>query len=403
MKVYKFYLTIIACLIVYLGFTAYNFSGFSISPVHNSEIIKFNHTKHVKDNGVECKVCHDAANSDKAADVLLPVMKTCAGCHDVEDKKECKLCHYDGVFKKLVSHKKELIFSHKAHIKMGKQCADCHGNMAEYKYAKDNPKSRTSMEICATCHNSEKATNNCEACHTNLTNLKPKNHLSNSFLNEHKYVFSTTDEKNNCMMCHSDNFCQVCHQPANYKGMNDKANFFAPFYTYNSGTRRDKAELQKLNNVHNLNYLYTHGLDAQHKGFECKTCHDPVQFCTSCHTNDGNLVSGIAPKTHLDPNFKTFGVGTGGGLHASLARNDIESCHDVDGADPVCIKCHFDNDGVKGTNPKTHETGFMKDNHGLWHNSQGAICYRCHTDPNARPTGRPGFGFCGYCHGKKGN
>jgi len=110
------------------------------------------------------------------------------------------------------------------------------------------------------------------------------------------------------------------------------------------------------------------------------------------------------PKTHLAANFKTIGVNTGGGLHADLARKDIESCeacHSGSGADPVCIRCHFDNDGVKGTNPKTHESGFMHDDHGIWHNTMGAVCFRCHTDANARPNGTPGTGFCGYCHGRK--
>lgn len=61
-------------------------------------------------------------------------------------------------------------------------------------------------------------------------------------------------------------------------------------------------------------------------------------------------------------NFKTLGVGSGGGDHATLAKRDIErcmSCHDVNGADPTCITCHFDADGIKGTNPKTHPVGFM--------------------------------------------
>lgn len=402
MKIYKLYFAIAVCLIIYLGVTAYNIPKFTESKFDNKEIIKFNHTKHVKENGMKCEACHIVApESEKATDVLLPIKKTCAGCHDVENKKECSLCHYDGVFKKLVPHQKELIFSHKFHLKQGKYCTDCHGNMGDYKFSADNPKRFASMELCSSCHNDKSATMSCAGCHTNLTGLKPVNHLSNNFLNEHKFVFEASNEKNNCMMCHSDNFCQVCHQPGNYKGQNTKNDFYAPFYTYNSGTRRDKAELQRLNNVHDLNYLYTHGLDAQHKSFECKTCHDPVSFCTSCHMNGGNLPTGIAPKSHLDPNFKTFGVGTGGGLHAKLAKKDIEncqSCHDVDGGDPVCIKCHFDNDGVKGTNPKTHESGFMKDDKGIWHNTNGAVCYKCHTDPNAKYNGMKGQGFCGYCH-----
>jgi len=85
-----------------------------------------------------------------------------------------------------------------------------------------------------------------------------------------------------------------------------------------------------------------------------------------------------------------------------LARRDIEncsSCHDVQGADQNCILCHVDNDGVKGTNPKTHARNFGRDfDKGDWHSDRGSVCYSCHTDANARPGGIKGVGFCGYCH-----
>lgn len=415
----KFYALLFVCLTFFVSITAYNFySGGSVTSKgiftkqvkandnpDNRTIIKFNHSKHLKDAGAQCTDCHSKApNSVNALESLIPKKASCANCHDVEDKKECGFCHFEGVYKKLNPTVTELHFNHQKHIKdSGMQCLDCHKNMPDYKYSSDNPKKYPEMEICAKCHNDNDATMSCEKCHTNLTNLKPMNHLKSNFLNEHKWVFEAASEKNNCMMCHSDNFCQVCHSAGKFKGSNTKKDFYAPFWTKNSGTRIDRAELQKLNTVHELNYLYTHGMDALHKSYECKTCHDPVEFCSACHQTGGNLVTGFAPKSHLAPNFKTFGVGTGGGLHAELARKDIESCqscHDVNGGDQICIKCHFDNDGVKGTNPRTHEWGFMRDEKGIWHDTQGAICYRCHTDANARPNGIAGIGFCGYCHSK---
>ncbi|MBK7159323.1 MAG: hypothetical protein IPH77_12390 [Ignavibacteria bacterium] len=73
----------------------------------------------------------------------------------------------------------------------------------------------------------------------------------------------------------------------------------------------------------------------------------------------------------------------------------------MEGSDPACLKCHYDNDGVKGTNPKTHEKGFLSDEKGIWHETKGAVCYSCHTDANAKPDGISGVGFCGYCHGRE--
>lgn len=414
MKISKLYTLLLAGLLIFLASTAYisfDKKSFRVDKIFadkqqdNKGIIKFNHAKHVKDNGMQCKDCHlKAVTSAKTGENLNPKHSDCSSCHDVNSKKDCNLCHYDGVYKKLESSDRGIIFSHKFHTETGKmQCTDCHTGLDKVKLSGESAGSFPNMEKCYSCHNNKTATNNCEACHKNLTTLKPKDHLVSNFLNEHKVISDVEKGNNskNCMMCHSDNFCQACHSAGKYNGSNQKNDFYAPYYSKENGVRTERAALQKLNNVHELNYLYTHGLDANHKGFECKTCHDAEQFCSACHQNGGNTLTGIAPKNHLEPNFKTFGVNTGGGLHADLARRDIESCqscHSSSGADPVCVKCHFDNDGMKGTNPKTHERGFLSDEKGIWHDTPGAICYTCHTDANAKPNGVKGMGFCGYCH-----
>lgn len=415
MKILKTYSLIITGLILFFGIAAFyskdNVKTYKLyeSAGHNDnkKIIKFNHGLHIKDAGMKCVDCHAYAEKSEKSDVSLnPSKQICSSCHDVNDKTKCTLCHYEGVYKKLSSCNRGIIFSHNFHIsKQKKACTDCHTGLDKVKYAGDSEGGYPSMETCYSCHNQQSANSNCEACHMDLTKLKPKNHLSSNFLNEHKIQvdYATNRSNNNCMMCHSDNFCQVCHSASGYKGSNNPKDFYAPFYTYESGVRRDKAELQKLSNVHNLNYVYTHGLDAGQKAYECKTCHDPVEFCSACHSSGGNLQTGMAPSSHLQTGFTTFGANTGGGIHAKLAKKDIESCeacHSVNGADPLCVKCHYDNDGVRGTNPKTHEYGFLSDEKGIWHNTAGAICYVCHTDPNARPNGINGVGFCGYCHGK---
>ncbi len=383
----------------------------SITPVtltnqryDNSKIIKFDHALHVNDVGVACQDCHtNAVTSSSANDNLNPIKENCADCHDVNDDKNCNLCHYDGVYKKLKTNKNELIFSHKFHSAEAKmQCVDCHKGIDKVKFSKESAAGFPGMEDCYSCHNTQKASNNCESCHSNMTNLIPQNHLKSNFLNEHT-VTDIANSKNNCMMCHSDNFCQVCHSPVGFNGQNNKNNFFDHYYKKEGAVRIDRTALQKLTTVHTLNYKFTHGLDANQKTFECKTCHNVQNFCVECHQNGGELITGFAPTSHLIPNFTTIGVNTGGGLHSDLARKDIESCqscHDVQGNDPVCIRCHFDNDGIKGTNPKTHDFGFLNDEKGIWHETQGAVCYTCHTDANARPNGISGVGFCGYCHGQ---
>jgi hypothetical protein len=417
MKVSKFYLFFTAGLILFLTSTAYivktqnlwntrEKSEQAAKIQNHSKVIKFDHKLHVTDAGVACKDCHTSATkSVSAKDNLNPVHNDCASCHDVNDQKNCNLCHFEGKYKKVKPSTFELSFSHNFHVEsQNKACTDCHTGLDKVKYAKESAGAFPKMENCFSCHGTEKANNNCESCHTNLTNLTPKNHLQPNFLNEHKVVFGVSSTNNNCMMCHSDNFCQVCHSTSGYTGENKKENFFAPYYTKEGATRTDRASLQKLNTVHQINYKFNHGLDANHKGFECKTCHEPATFCGSCHQNEGNDLTGVVPQSHLQPGFITLGVNTGGGLHSELAKKDIESCqscHDAQGGDPTCVKCHYDNDGIKGTNPKTHEPGFLKDEKGIWHDTQGAVCFTCHSDANARPNGINGVGFCGYCHGNE--
>ena len=44
--------------------------------------LRFNHKRHVKELGMACTTCHDAAKtSRKAADSLLPPATRCDGCH----------------------------------------------------------------------------------------------------------------------------------------------------------------------------------------------------------------------------------------------------------------------------------------------------------------------------------
>jgi hypothetical protein len=203
-------------------------------------------------------------------------------------------------------------------------------------------------------------------------------------------------------MCHDNvtNSCDECHVASNViTEINLPNDFYQP---YVSKQFSDGPQKQQITKVHELNYRFTHGIDAKGQTSECQSCHEVETFCSSCHQSEGGdfAMGGIVPTSHLKTNFFTLGVGSGGGEHAILAKRDIErcvSCHDVQGADPTCITCHLDNDGNKGSDPKTHALGYMSELKGDWHDSQGSICYNCHTSQT--PSSPAGIGFCGYCHG----
>ncbi|MBE2280631.1 MAG: cytochrome C [Ignavibacteriaceae bacterium] len=396
-----FYISILILSVSILAFSA--FTSKVETAVTKGNVIKFSHALHSE--LVSCEDCHSTvAKSVSLKDNLLPDKQMCATCHDVEDSDECSTCHYDGVYEKLTKVESGLIYSHAQHAvtPSGKktECLDCHKGIenADVKFARNsfNPK----METCYTCHGETKlATNACESCHIETASLIPKNHISSNFMLSHKFLATASDA--NCEMCHNNNSCEDCHTgTTGITEENSKTRFYQP---YGTATYVDGVNQQKITKVHGLNYRYFHSIDAKSKSSECYTCHQPETFCSECHASHGGdfALAGMVPNSHTQPNFVTIGRGSGGGQHAILAKRDIErcvSCHDTQGADPACITCHADPDGIKFTNAKTHETGFMKTVNGDWHTDKFSLCYNCHTDSNAKPGGNKNLGFCSYCH-----
>ena len=401
MKLKHLYLYLLPILAGMLLFTAFFSGNDSGQDINNKSIIKFSHKVH--NGNAECTDCHTAVPDSKSLnDRLLPNHDACGNCHDVEDEKNCTTCHYENKFEPLIQKKSELVFNHSFHVKDQKlECVKCHSGIWNVDYAFQSDSSYPQMETCYSCHNNTSvAVNTCESCHTSTADLKPESHKSASFISTHK--FEARSFNANCVMCHDNASCQECHTATTMiTEKNTAKDFYVPYSPSNSTNPMKK---QQITRVHSLDYRFTHGIDAKGKTAECQSCHEVETFCASCHQSkeaDFSL-GGITPVSHLQPDFMTIGVGSGGGEHAVLARRDIESCascHDVQGSDPTCIKCHLDPDGIQGTNPRTHPANYKKDDHGDWHSDAGSICFNCHT--GSSPSSPAGVGFCGYCHGTK--
>lgn len=364
--------------------------------------VKFSHQFHVTEAGISCTDCHrEAVKGTKASDNLLAKMEACRSCHDDAMKNNCTYCHMSTdttTYTATPNPVREIIFSHQQHVEGQKVvCETCHQTLDISTIA--TGELIPAMTTCATCHNNVKATNVCEKCHTNIVALRPKDHNRTDFIHEHKGLARLGDTR--CGMCHTQENCIDCHNEIGLmKGDVPGRDLMSPHSPRQSAI--DRGQGMELTKVHDLNFRFTHGVLAKGKTTECQTCHSDSKFCSTCHAAGGDVnQASFMPVSHSIPGFTTLGVGSGGGEHARLAKRDIESCaacHNAEGADPVCITCHTDVDGIKGTDPKTHERGFMSNNHGYWHNDPGAVCYMCHTDANAHPGGVKGQRFCGYCH-----
>jgi hypothetical protein len=362
--------------------------------------LKFSHTYHVGEAGIACVDCHKAATTSLASsDDLRATHESCTTCHEEQIGNTCGFCHVNpDSIEPVPPARREIAFPHAKHVTMaGVECATCHPGLEKVEHA--GPANMPPMTTCNKCHNDTKAPNTCESCHTQVATLIPGDHLTGSFRKDHRQLTRVGGLETQCSTCHTQDFCADCHSSAGLidVGMTDLMSDPAPRPTAlrSSQTIRPQA-------AHPVNYRFFHGIDARSKESDCQTCHSTQEFCATCHEAGGNITQGyFKPAWHQVPDFTRLGVGSGGGKHADAARRDIEncaSCHDIEGADPTCITCHVDPDGIKHTNPKTHTGGFPQGEEGVWHHDAGASCYVCHTDMNAHPGGRRGVGFCGYCH-----
>lgn len=330
--------------------------------------INFSHLKH-KDLA-ECSTCHTAETSESANDNLRPKPEVCASCHEEKDvrtywniEESVKLTDV------VLEHKnRHLIFSHKFHVTTAKaECQSCHGALLT---EKEGVSGYPDMSICFECHNNANktapvssssdamktgskfvVTKACEACHTTLAGLYPKSHRYSNYMQDHGKFAMVGGAEQECAACHSQNFCQECHSPYdNVPAPSSSKNFAMPYSP--RGETVDNPDRLTLQKRHNLTYRYTHGFDARVQSSRCFTCHEQETFCTPCHRN-GYDAAGvrIVPQSHQIAGFVTLGGNKSMNRHAKLAAMNIESCvtcHNVEGADPICATCHSNGFVPKG-------------------------------------------------------
>ncbi len=131
--------------------------------------IAFSHKIHAGDNAIPCLFCHRSA--PKSAVAGIPAVADCRACHlfIAQDLPEVK---------KLIGYweRKEPIpwvrvywvpdfvyFPHMMHIRAGRVCSDCHGNVASMTRVKRSVK--IEMGWCLDCHKKYKASIDCWTCH----------------------------------------------------------------------------------------------------------------------------------------------------------------------------------------------------------------------------------------------
>ena len=129
--------------------------------------IIFSHKIHAGTNEIPCEFCHVYAR--RSINSGAPSLESCISCHKVikgsDDKQKSEIRKLDDYWKtgtpipwKKIHDLPDFVhYSHKRHLKMGYDCAQCHGDIKLVEeITMDTMIADLSMGWCLSCHNSEK-------------------------------------------------------------------------------------------------------------------------------------------------------------------------------------------------------------------------------------------------------
>lgn len=300
-----------------------------------TENLIYSHETHLTDQGIEdCTLCHEMAQeSTMSGEDLRPKREICGNCHDIEDTENCLKCH-DRVpeMGEVATATHRVTFNHARHLGLeGVTCTQCH--ISPDQYAHFIWGEELMCTVCIDCHSGIPGPAYCTTCHGEEVYLSaPESHTEDFLTVSHgRRVQAGLDI--DCMACHSqEQYCLDCHQSPEVVGRTANPTILGEPSAY------EVDDPVVLPRIHEMNYRYTHPLDANAKMTECSICHVSLASCNECHLpleDPGRN----EPLSHLSPDW----LGAAGGLHAESARQDIErcaACHEVAVGDPVCLRCH---------------------------------------------------------------
>jgi hypothetical protein len=329
----------------------------AVFPAQNIPL-RFDHALHL-DAGADCTTCHESVTkSEVTQDLNLPGHEQCEMCHDIEAAQKgqktdppasCGTCHpsFDPTVRKepakLDMPSANLHFSHKLHLDKKVECVTCHGDMTKVNLAtrQQLPK----MATCFQCHDGSVAPNDCKTCHLKDVSGRLQLTFASGILRpmqgdplglDHGPRFEFTHgtraavSRQTCAQCHSDSFCQKCHD-----------------------------SLQKPLAVHPNDFITLHPLQARADASRCESCHRFQSFCAACHERAGvgmDSDPSLRPhNTKVHPDYQTWVEVLGPQHHGIAASKDIRSCTACH-REESCMSCHSELSQRRQINP--HPNGF---------------------------------------------
>lgn len=339
----------------------------------NKSDIIFSHKRHI-DMDIECEDCHTKiAQSKLASEDNLPEESDCMLCHERTDG--CQLCHStpppQSSVSEEVKHRKrrearrlDLVFSHSDHLNRDKaagiqkrtfvfvkdgslerkvDCLTCHSSIKESTKASDTHPLR--MEICNICH--EITEESCSVCHFTLgvASLLPFSHEDEKdWLQQHRRFASSEGEQ----------FCDNCHrgQIRPVGPMPEVSEAHITEKEVRTCVECHRGDILP-EEIHDNNYIQSHGVDARANGAFCISCHQRKE-CLLCHEQRGVIFDIVHPKdwyfSHKDTAKRQLAT-----CAACHQEDTCLGCHQVISPHPanwdrditsqnklLCNKCHFE-------------------------------------------------------------
>ncbi len=133
--------------------------------------VAFNHRKHVKDNELPCKTCHEFYETETFSG--LPSAEVCSSCHADALGKSAQEARLRAllaagrplVWPSLFRQPAHVFYSHRRHVvDAGLQCPTCHGAIAESERPPVRVR-RLAMADCVGCHQQKGVSTACTTCH----------------------------------------------------------------------------------------------------------------------------------------------------------------------------------------------------------------------------------------------
>lgn len=398
-------------------------------PPRGAGFLRFTHESHAREAMAErpadsvrvrdCASCHNETETPRMA-VVDAAVGRCIDCHELRQphldvpSTECATCHVRVTEAASLTAEEIAAFPRpSSHDQPGFALAG-HGELAK------GPAASGSQAVdasCATCH----ARNLCLACHVNAPESPPIQALA---LDERSPAFDTElaappshqrpdflrmhgrDAERgtaNCAACHTRESCATCHVgapqqtiaalpaagPGRAIGVHPVREA-PPSHTWDfrenhgaeASARPQSCEtchtrpmcLQchrpqgaEERQYHAQGFLTRHPAAAYTRQADCSDCHNPAQFCQSCHQQSGLVAQRRLGLSGYHDAFRGFSLG-----HGQAARQSLESCASCH-AERDCTACHSAVSGGFRFNP--HGPGFDPER---LRSKNPSLCTACH-------------------------